>query len=123
MSRNSCVGHHADDDVGPEQCQEVVGIEVYLELAVHPTGRKFAHTHNLGIETAMENGIEHRFLSLELGIDVLVGIDVQAEPQILLGEFDIRRRHVIVLSWHQTCRRDNYLFMIYRRPYRIAMMT
>ena len=89
------IGHHTDDDVGSKQCQEVVGIEVDLELAVLLTGREVAHTHDFGIETVIENGIEHQFLGLELGIDVLVGVDVLSEPQILFGELDIRSRHTI----------------------------
>ena len=83
------VGHHTNDDIGPEQCQEVVGVEVNLELAVLLTGRQIAHTHNLGIEAVVVDGIEHQFLGLELGVDVLVSVDVLAEPQILLSEFDV----------------------------------
>ena len=89
------IGHHTDDDVGSEQRQEVVGAEVDLELTVLLTGREIAHTHDLGIEAVVGNGIKHQFLGLELGIDILVGVDILAEPQILLSELDVGPRHAI----------------------------
>jgi hypothetical protein len=43
----------------------------------------------------VQNGFEHQLLGLELGIDVLVGIDVLPEPQNLLSELDVGSRHTI----------------------------
>ena len=89
------VRYHADDHVCAELGEEVVGVEVDLELTVLLTCGEVADAHDLGIESVVCDGIEHQFLGLELGIDVLVGIDVLSDVEALFGKLHFWTRDIV----------------------------
>lgn len=89
------IGHHADDYEGAQKCQEIIGIEVDLELAILLACGEVADAHDLGIDTVVGNGIEHEFFSLELGVGVLAVADMLADVEVLFRQAGIGARHPI----------------------------
>ena len=85
----SLVWHHSHHHVCPEQCQEVVCLEVDLKLAICLACGQVAHPHNLGIQTFVSDSIKYQFLSLIFRIYIFVLIDILSHPQSLLVEFHV----------------------------------
>ena len=86
------IGECSQHAVGPDAPHRRVGIEIGLELTVFRTRRKVSGTHDLAVQGAGGDVLQHEPLGQILGVDVLV-VGVLSNPEHLLGERLGRRSH------------------------------